>query len=772
MGSSESLLGKTVKQFRIVDHLGKGGMGDVYVAYDETLKRKVALKAIRGDQRLNAEAKARLIREARVLSQLEHPNICRIYDLIEGKDMDFLVLELIPGKSLKEVIKEDPPQAERMRIVRQIVRVLMAAHDKGIVHRDLKPDNVMITPDGHLKVLDFGLARTVEEEAYESTRMVDGDMTIAPEETSRSSLDEEEGSIQTQVGTIMGTVGYMSPEQARGEAATAASDMYSLGMMMQEIFTGKNPYEPGLSPIERLEKARQGETLPVSGIDSDLTALIDRLKSYSAAARPTALDVEERLDWIQDKPRRRRKRLLLVAAMVVLVLFGIGMSISAVLIAKEAKRANQEADRANREAEALRQVSDFLVGLFEVSDPGEATGNTITAREILDRGSEKIGRELEDQPLTRARLMNTMGIVYSSLGLYEPAEELLQEALETREEMLGPDHVDVAESLNSLARLHTLKHDFEQAAKWNERALAIREKTLGEDHPDVARSLHNLAELHRAQGEYAEAEPLFRRSLAILETALGPEDPDVAESLKTLGHLLTQQGKYAEAEPLFERALDIMEDAYGKDHFNLAAVNNDFAMFYAVQGKVELAEPLFRRALEIRETALGEDHPDVAASLNNLAGVYTEQERYDKALPLFERSLAIREKAYGPDHPKVAYALAGLAQVYAAMGRPEKAEPLFIRTLDIWEKGLGPNHPHVAAHLTYLGDFYMDQKRYKDALPLYKRALAIQEKALGEAHPKVGKTLEGFAKLLRLMGRDVEAESMEARAAQIQSKAD
>src|SRR5262245_15169268 len=251
------LLGRRIGHIRIVDFLARGGMGAVYVGFDEKLERKVALKAVH-EGRLDAEARARFGREARVLSQLHHPNICQIYDYLEGEERDFLVLELIDGKSLKEVIADRPEEGTRMRIAAEILDVLAATHAQGIIHRDLKPSNVMVTKKGAVKVLDFGLARATNEEAK----------TWSVDLTSAASSGEPSASSDyavTRLGVLIGTLSYMSPEQARGESLSTASDMYSFGLLLQELLTGRPAYAADLSPIAHLAKAQAGEPLPVVG---------------------------------------------------------------------------------------------------------------------------------------------------------------------------------------------------------------------------------------------------------------------------------------------------------------------------------------------------------------------------------------------------------------------------------------------------------------------------------------------------------------------------
>ena len=329
------VIGSRVGRIRIQSVLGRGGMGEVYVGYDDTLERQVALKSIRAGHRLRAGARARFLREAQVLSRLDHPNICKIHDFIEVEDRDYLVLELIRGRDLMEAIRDGLEPGKRLPIAREIGAALVAAHTEGIVHRDLKPENVMLTDSGEVKVLDFGLARpeSASDSDSEKTSPARPSPTVQPSldmdaETVQALPDEDQetlasdrtlttaaeprqdtpsSDVQTVLGTVLGTLTYMSPEQARGEQATTASDMYSFGLLLQTLFTGRGPYPRDARREEILRRAREADTLPVTGLEGDLTRLIESLKAAAPAARPTAVETVARLRWIADRPRRRAR---------------------------------------------------------------------------------------------------------------------------------------------------------------------------------------------------------------------------------------------------------------------------------------------------------------------------------------------------------------------------------------------------------------------------------------------------------------------------------
>ncbi len=694
------------------------------MAYDETLERKVALKRIRGEHRLDVEARARLLREARALSQLEHPHICRIYDLLEGEEEDFLVLELIPGRSLRELIREGISYPRALEIALQVTGVLVATHGKGIIHRDLKPDNVMVTPEGEVKVLDFGLARSTEGEAEEVTVALEAEAAKTPPQDERSGSS---GPVtRTEVGTILGTVGYMSPEQARGETATAASDMYSLGLLLQELFTGIPPYDPREKPKARLEKARRGETLTVDGLGPDLTALIDRLKGLEPGGRPSALDAADRLRWIRGKPGRRRRRIFIGAAMAAVTIFAVIMTIQAFRIAREAERANREMERANREAEAALQVSDFLIDLFEVSDPSEARGEDLKASEILERGTRKIGRELQEQPLTRARLLVTLGRVYRKLGDYGPAEELLREAL------------------------------------------AIRERELGGVHEEVADSLKNLADLYVTQVRYEECEPLYERYRDINLELHGAGHAKSAKSLLSLAYLYRRQGRNKEAEALCLEALPVLEESLGPNHRDVAVTYRILANLKLTQGKHEEGLPLSRRSVEILESILGPDHLEVAAGLNDLANFYMALERYEEAEVLYRRCLTIEEKTLGGDHSDLGYTLMNLGLLARELGRLDEAEGDLTRCLNVWEGSLGKEHPNTGLALCSLGEVLADLERHAEAEVFFIRADGILERTLGPSHDRRLRALRSYADLLRNTGREEKAVEIEDRIRKLQ----
>lgn len=818
-----TLIGKAIGHIRIVDILGKGGMGEVYVGFDETLERKVALKAIQAKSRLKPQAKARFLREARVLSQLEHPSICQIHDYIEGEETDFLVLEFIEGKNLHQAVAHKLNKSLKLKIAEQVAQVLVVAHGKGVVHRDLKPSNVMLTKNGDIKVLDFGLARFVESKpgrlkpktkdesellklGFDHTAVPGAPTITVPPPTGEESVsvppERPLETLKTKQGTVMGTPLYMSPEQARGEAVSAASDMYSFGLMLQELFTGLEPYEETDKPSTILDKAMKAETRPVSGVSSDLAALINRLKSAVPTARPSATETAGRLRQIREKPRKRIRNSIISVVAMAFMLMGLKYTMD---LRQERRLALQARDEATN-------VVKFLVDLFEVSDPGEAQGNTITAREILSKGAQEIGQGLQEQPLTRARLMDTIGTVYMKLGLYEDSEPLLLRALELREELLENEDPQVAESFVSLSLLLEQQGKFGEAERMAQRGLEIRERVLEQDHPDIAESLHGLARIYHKQVKLKEAEPLYKRALEIREKVLGPNHPDVAQSLNSLGILYYAQNQFDEAENNYKRALTIRETVLGPNHPDIGRSLNSLASLYLWLRRFDEAEPLYRRALAIREKtlgpvhpdvatcfyniallfyykgnyeeaekhytqaldiqrqSLGENHPDLASTLESLATIFHMRGDYDKALSYYERALAIEEKAFGTNNPELASALHNMGLLYTEIGEFDTAEKLIKRALEILEGTFGSDHVRVTDSLAHLGYVYSRTERFNKAEDVYRRALTIREKELGSEHPKLSKILNGLGLIYDKWAQYDKAEQFFLRALDICKK--
>jgi tetratricopeptide (TPR) repeat protein len=456
----------------------------------------------------------------------------------------------------------------------------------------------------------------------------------------------------------------------------------------------------------------------------------------------------------REAQRRHRRAMLLVAASLA------GMAITSAL-ATAAWFARNEAERqrvrAEAEAETARQTTRFMVDLFKVSDPSEALGNTITAREILDKGADRIETELADQPAIQATLMDTMGTVYTSLGLYDPAARLVREAVARRQGLFGPGHPEVASSLGHLGEVLMLKGEYEEAEQNLRASLETMQRVHGPQSAEAAQALTLLADLVARQGRYEQAEPLIQQALAIRRALHGERHPDVAASIEALGLNYYDRGDYERAIPDLRLALEMRRELHPQGHPLLAQAINNLAWALMQGGDLAEAEQLQREALAMKRRLYGASHPAIASTLINLGYTLELRDNYAAARSAYVEALDMQRRLLGQDHPEVATTLESLAFVLDRQGKREAAIDMLREALDMRRRTLGPAHPEVAASGTSLAYWLTDAGRYDEAQGLVEESLAIRRKALGPEHPQVATTLTVQANLLLARGRYDEA---------------
>ena len=433
----------------------------------------------------------------------------------------------------------------------------------------------------------------------------------------------------------------------------------------------------------------------------------------------------------------------------------IGIAALAILAAFFAYFADHQRDLANQarrnveiEAETAKQTTNFMVGLFNVADPSEARGNSITAREIMDKGAKRIDQELKEQPAIQATLMETMGSVYTSLGLYDQAAGLLRSALEKRRALYGEKHLEVARSLDRLGEVLKLKAEYEPAQKMYREALAMRREMFGNDNVDTARSVFELADLLGRMGEFTQAEPLFREALALRKKLFPARSAEVAQSLEGLALNLYDQGSYQDASKLLREAVAMRREIHDGPHPALAEALNNLGFVIDETGQNREAEQLFREALEMKRVLLGSEHPEIAIGLNNVAGALYEQRKYDQAEVYYESALAMQRKLLGADHPDVAMTLNNLAFVVHDKGDLKTAISLSRASLDTYTRALGADHPSVARGMSNLAMWMMENNDFAAAEKLLREALALRKKRLGPEHSDTAATMTLLAGVL------------------------
>jgi tetratricopeptide (TPR) repeat protein len=700
-GPTFSLEGKQLGPYRLLGIVGLGGMGTVYRAErtDGRFQKQVAIKVVPAALH-SPELLRRFTSEQQILAALEHPNIARLLDAgVSPEGIPYFVMEYVEGIPVNEYCDSSKlSTAERLRLFQTLCPAVQYAHQHLVVHRDLKPANILVTCDGVPKLLDFGIAKIVDP------------WTAATLDATRSLLNPM-------------TPGYASPEQVRGETVTTATDIYSLGVVLYELMTGQPPYRVGGRPLgeairlicqnepekpSSLVRRHQSATRKmhsIPGLSSDLDAIVakamrkDPQQRY-ASAEEFSSDIRRALKGLPVSAHRgslryragkfvRRHRFGVgVAAAAAVVLLGI-----AATMAVQAQRIAKERDRANREAEASKRVADFMTNMFKVSDPNEARGNSVTAREILDKASRDIDPGLARDPELQAQMMDVMGTVYWNLGLYSSARPLLEHSTDIRLHTLGPENQATLLSKHHLAVVLESERQLGEAEKIERETLEVRRRVLGREHPDTLQSMKTLGRLIEREGRampegpeadarFAQAEKLDRETLDICRRVLGPEHPDTLAVMSNLGSTLHYEARYAEAAQLERETFEMQRRVLGPQHRDTMGSMNNMAFTLEHLRRYPEAERIYREALEIQRRVLGPNHPDTLLTMDNLNNTVAEQGRYAEAEKLCRETLEIRKRILGPEHPDTATSRYELAGLLARQGRRNEALSVLREAVD------------------------------------------------------------------------------------------
>jgi tetratricopeptide (TPR) repeat protein len=458
--------------------------------------------------------------------------------------------------------------------------------------------------------------------------------------------------------------------------------------------------------------------------------------------------------------KEKRVKQIKAGVVATVAVLGIIATLAAFIASQQRDLANEARTRAEIEAETAKQTTDFMVGLFEVSDPSEARGSSITAREIMERGANRIEQELATQPAIQATLMDTMGTVYKSLGLYPEASSLLDGALIKRRDLLGDEHAEVALTKAHLAEVLTLQANYDAAEPMYREALDTQRRLLGDKAGDVAKTLSGFANLLTALGRFEEAEVLLRESLEIRRSEHADDQLDVAKAMEDLGMNLFDQGIYEAAETMLRDSNAMRRRLlHDSPHPQLADGLNNLALLLWDQGRFEEAEVLYREALEMNKVLLDDYHPTIAANMNNLAVLLHDMGDFDAAEPMYRDVITARRKTLGNEHPEVALALNNLAYLLYDRGDRDAAITMQREAIDIYRRLFPEGHPDLASSLSALGGWLSFNGSYAEAEPLLLESVAMGERILGADHVQVAVSQTALAQLY--LATDRVAESAE-----------
>lgn len=737
--------GERIGPYRVMRSLGRGGMGEVFLAEraDDQFTQQVAIKLVRRGL-LSRQIQNRLRLERQILATLDHPNIARLFDGGTTSDgTPYIVMEYVDGTPIDTYCDGRALGIrERLKLFKTVCSAVHRAHQNLIVHRDLKPSNILVTLDGTPKLLDFGIAKVLDERQSMHTLAV------------------------THADYRVMTPDHASPEQIRGEVITTASDIYVLGVLLYELLCGYKPFalkgnrladleraicedEPA-SPSTAIRAAILGKDASIEQIARDrgvttaklqreLHGDLDNIVAMAMRKEPErryssveqfAAEIDRFLDGLPvlaraDSRVYRAKKFVrrhsvvvgLSAAFIALLIgFTITTLVQSQRIKTERDVAQAERAAAQSQRERAEAVSVFLIDSFRLADPSRARGNQITAKEILDTGAARITRELRSQPELQATLLDTIGGVYLSLDQATEAQPLIERGLSLRRGLFGPDNLDVAHSLQSLSRVHEKKGDFRGARAIAQQALETNSALTSSQSVETASSLCQIGNIEMQNGELADAEASFKQCLAIRIARLGRNHESVTPPLDNLARIAQTRQDFVAAEHLYRQALDIDRQVHEEDHPQYILHLHNLATVVHARGDLAIAESLYRQAIDRSRRVLGKDHVDTTNMMSNMGSLLLEQGKIDEARQLFEETLMLDRAKRGEQHAYVGYDLVKLARLDLKRGNLVQAQRGFRQALEIYEHARLPSgHGFIATAWTWLGRTYLEQGKTREA---------------------------------------------------------
>lgn len=790
--ADSALLGERVGKYRLVEKVASGGMGTVFraVADGDPDPWPVAVKLIRRGMD-TAEGVRRFQLEREALARLDHPGIAKLLDGgITDRGQPYLVMEYLDGLPIDAYCDENELDLPaRIRLVQSVCSAIEYAHRSLIVHRDIKPSNVLVTGEGVPKLLDFGISKLLNG---------DGD---APPQVTATSL---------RIITPL----YASPEAIRGRPASTAMDVYSLGVLLFELLTGRAPFDlerrssfeaqkmiceldpplpsnavlhgpetgpaqtpgpaPGVEAIARargttpreLSRALQGEldTIVLSALHKDperrylsVEQLAEDLNRHLSGFPIRATGDSFR--YRAGKFIRRNPAAVTIAALAMVSLaIGIGG------VAFGLVRAKAEAARARLEAIRAEQISAFLQETLTAADP-EVGGSDITVRQVLDRAADRIDREFELDLDMTAAARQAIGAAYAGLGLYPEAELHLRAALSNRRTAFGESDPLVAESASNLGRVLRIRGSYTESEALLRLALQIDRSRYGDVHAAVARDLNWLGTLHVDKSNFVAAEQAYREALEVFRALGESESSSYAIPLAEYGTILTYLGRSVEGLQLCRESLDIHERQFGQESVHYSLSLRELATSFQIVGDLEAAENAYREALAIDRKLRGDLHPSVSRILNNLGVMFSQQGRRKEATEVLREALVLRRKLFGDTHISVAVTMANLS---VAFERPEDGESLLRESLSMSREIFGDADHRLADSLHNLAQTLAARKEFDEAEPLFYESLQAY-RAMDGLPPRTRSTypLVGLGLMLLQRGDPVSAEPLLREAVQI-----
>ena len=759
--------GVRIGPYRTIEELGRGGMGRVFLAEREDVGKRVAIKVVHGA--LASPDRLRRFRtEQRVLAGLEHAGIVPLIDVgVTDEGLPFFVMERVDGLPITQWIERtDASLEERLALLLEVCDAVQYAHRNLVVHRDIKPSNVLVTTDGRPKLLDFGVAKLMDEHKSE-----------------------------TATETRVFTLAYAAPEQLTGAPVTTTTDVYQLGALLYEMLAGTPPFDvSALAPADAFRIITTTEPRPPSRVPADgsingpaprsasppervkrrARGDVDRIVLKCLAKEPAhryasvealAGDIRRFLDGhpIVAQPagalyRARkfvRRHRVLSAACLVGVLYAGTVTV-------QNRAITRASTRAEREAATARRVSDFLVSLFSRADPREAAADTLSPLQLVETAAEQVREDLALDPEIRASMQEALGRVYLELGRYTSADSLLTEAVDVRRTIGGDHDLETARALNYLGEVAWAKGEMDRADSLNERVLAVRAQALGTQHEDYFQTLQNQGTVRYAQGRYTEAEQILTEAAAIARAIHDGPHEDLSMVLNNLANAIAASGRHEEAGQVMREALEVDRALYGGDHPDIALRLDNLAFMAHESEDYEEALRLGREALDMYGRVYTEPNPNTAFALTTVAYASFALGDTAAADSLHRAAVALQTELLGSDHADAIVARAGYAAFLYRAGRLEEAEQAYAAVVEQTARVLGMEHPNYAQLLGSHARVVEESGDASRARAMLEEAWQRGRESLGTEHPWVVETGERLQRALLEAGDTSAAQAVEA----------
>lgn len=753
ISTQESLIGEEIGAYTIIEKVGQGGMGAVYLAErtDGDFKHRVAIKLIRNSHATEENIK-RFRREKSILANLNHPSIAQLYDGGRTESgIPYIIMEFVEGAPITEYCRiHNCTIEQKLELFKQVLEAVQNAHENLTIHRDLKPDNIFIDQSGNVKILDFGISKL---------------------------LEDDHDSLHTTEAHLL-TPRYASPEQIRQEPVTTSTDLYSLGVVLFKLLANEDPidltdlteYQAGQAILnEEPSKPSSKVSDPVlkKKLKGDLDAIvlkairkepesryrgakdfINDLENYRSGIPVSAR--EDSLQYRAQKFLDRHKQGIVIASGVVFLIV--------ILTGFYTSRITHERNIAQLEAEKSQEITSFIIGLLEENYPQNSQGDTITVRQILDKSVSEI-RTLDKSPKVRAKLLQVIGHAYNSVGEPQKAKPLLGRSINILDSV-NVANVDLAHTYNVSGLITRDLGKLDSAQYYMQKAVYMLRDLDKKNIPEYPKALKNLAYVLRLQSDYEQALNLVEEALQIEKQLYEAPNVNIAETVYILASINRYLGNYEKALEHQRNSLKMIQAITSGPHPGMVANLSNIAVLFSIMDSPDSSKTYYRKALNMAERLYGPNHPEVANLSSNISSIYIDEQKYDSAEILINKALDITLKTSGEHNPRYGNYINNYGKLYFQKGEFFKADSMYQIALRIFEENYDADHPEIANMIQNRADVAYSLNNFEEAKKLQTQALEIRRQNFDLEHPKVQYNLGVLIDIYKKLGRPVKADSL------------